>query len=360
MKISGQTKGEWPHIACSVFSTYINAWTIQRGLAKLDIPLNVISDTEGLLARSNRSLIKGEWLFFTEESSLLRYYDAQDYHFFPRELDKNLIDDKFAFAKALIAMGEYPIACWDLKDIEPCETLEFPIYLKAKHSWFGTRKLPRGYLCNTPADLGKALKTIESLDISKDLFFLQRLLPGDEKNNISTCGFFDYHNPHRNVIVVTQKVLSTDGKIGFGSIVETIQDPELLRARTHHILTTLRYTGPFELEFLYDARDQTYYVLELNPRFWMQHGIFIEGYENRVIRAYLELDEASEWYTEETPFHPLAWVNQIDFLRAIKRRNIAQLKIYVDTYKRQCQGAIRVLGYPTFTKAFQHLVRGSL
>jgi len=345
---------------CFVFSNYINAWTIQKGLAKLGISLNVVSHTKGLMSLSPRTPGKGGWLFFTEESNLLRYYDIQEYRFYPRELDKSLIDDKFAFAQALTAMGEHPIVSWDFKSVDLCQTLELPIYLKAKHSWSGTRKLPRGYLCDTLKDLERAVKHIESQDMPATLFFFQRLLPGDEKNNVSTCGFFDYRNARRNVIAVTQKVLSTEGKIGLGSIVETVQDPATLIPRTYHILTTLRYTGPFELEFLYDARDQTYYVLELNPRFWMQHGIFIEGYENRVIRAYLELDEASEWYTEETPFQPLAWVNQVDFLRAIKRRNVAQLKVYADTYKKQRQGAIKVLGYPTFTKAFQHLVRGFL
>src|SRR5690606_33114421 len=98
--------------------------------------------------------------------------------------------------------------------------------------------------------------------------------------NYSTCGFFDAADPQRNAIIVTRRVLSAGGTIGTAAIVETLEDPAGLIGRTENILAQMGFQGPFELEFLYDDDTGKYYVLELNPRFWMQHGLFVDAYDN--------------------------------------------------------------------------------
>jgi hypothetical protein len=60
---------------------------------------------------------------------------------------------------------------------------------------------------------------------------------------------------------------------GDGDVVGLKEPPDGLLETTSNILSALDYSGPFELEFVFDARNKQYKVIELNPRFWLQHGL---------------------------------------------------------------------------------------
>ena len=62
---------------------------------------------------------------------------------------------------------------------------------------------------------------------------------------------------------IRKSVRSEKGK-GYGGIV--VDDPELT-VRGQKIISKLKWNGPCELEFIQDATDGTYYLLEINPRF---------------------------------------------------------------------------------------------
>ena len=62
---------------------------------------------------------------------------------------------------------------------------------------------------------------------------------------------------------VRKMILSDKGK-GNGSII--VRDPRL-DALTQRLIAETRWTGPFELEFIRDRRDDGYRLIEINPRF---------------------------------------------------------------------------------------------
>jgi carbamoyl-phosphate synthase large subunit len=62
---------------------------------------------------------------------------------------------------------------------------------------------------------------------------------------------------------IRKSVRSEKGK-GYGGIV--VDDPELTMLG-QKIISKLKWEGPCELEFIQDAKDETYYLLEINPRF---------------------------------------------------------------------------------------------
>ena len=296
-----------------VFSHYINAWTLWTGMAKLKYNLLCISNTDGLLAPTKGSPQPGDTLFFTEESSLKKYYSYKDqYNFYPKEMDFNLIDDKLAFAKKLDKINEKPVPYWEICNNPGV----YPIYIKARHSWLDDMKLPRGFICNNEKEYTQNMDIINK-KYSIDKFFHQKLLMSSPSNNISTCGFFDYKKPQRNLIIVTRKLLSDAGKIGCGAIVQTIDDPERLVERTINILNSLHFAGAFELEFFYEECDKCYYVLELNPRFWMQHGIFVSYFNNGLIKRYLNIDTPSDWKYIDTNYPKTTWFDSIYLLNSI-------------------------------------------
>ena len=116
----------------------------------------------------------------------------------------------------------------------------------------------------------------------------QELLSTNPQHNVSVCG---WHDADFTCDVVTRKI-RTAGQIGW--LVERVDGFPELKEQTHAILTSLDFAGPFEMEFLLDPRTGEYKVIELNPRFWMQHRLTASVSQNCLVRRYLRLATESQ------------------------------------------------------------------
>ncbi|WP_339226792.1 hypothetical protein NSQ77_14720 [Oceanobacillus sp. FSL K6-2867] len=315
-----------------VFSNAINAWTLKKGLKKLNIELDVYHEQKknNVVKHSISKVPLNSTLFFTEENSLKKYVKSNSYQFHPRFFSEELLDDKYNFAEFLCGIGEKPIPYSDIASV-----LDYPFFLKAKHSWKNNIKLPRGFICENEHKLNSSLNRLKKENLNENWFFKQKLLTSPLENNISTSGFFDHKNNKRNIMIVTKKTLGNEEKIATGVVVETIRDPNGLIPRTIKLLNALEYTGPFELEFFYEESDNEYYILELNPRFWMQHGIFVDYYDNAIIRRYLSIDQPKDWVENGIPlFKKIVWIDNIHYMRCYLNLKLDSLKKF-----RQLEGA---------------------
>lgn len=288
-----------------VFSPYINAYSIRCGLKRLGLELHVAAEESGLLQRSNEQPTIGDTLFFTDEKTLKKFL-GQEYEFYPREVPEPLLDDKFEFAKFLVSLGEMPVP---FAAVDRCD-IPFPFILKARHSWLGERKLPRGFVCRSKDEMTAGLAKLDHMQIDRQSYYCQKYLPGNSVHAVSVCGFFDHADMQRNLMIVTVKVSGYPRALSTGVVVATAPDPRDLRRRAAKILGKMSFSGPFEMEFLYDKRDDAYYVLELNPRFWMQHGLFISAYDNGLLKRYLRIDAPAAPQTEPA-FKKLLWIDTI-------------------------------------------------
>lgn len=126
------------------------------------------------------------------------------------------------------------------------------------------------------------------------------------------CGWHDAKSPR---FVATRKVLQFPARQGNGDVCELIELPAALADTTRQLLDDLRYTGPFELEFVRDTRTGRYRLIELNPRFWMQHPLAGANLGQVLVRRYLGLPE------ETTPHgsSPRYWINTIVALNCLLR-----------------------------------------
>ncbi|MEX0642672.1 MAG: hypothetical protein WD468_08215 [Pirellulales bacterium] len=331
-----------------VFTNSFNAAAIARGLALLGRTLESTVPPPGLVTSAGRPPHPGDTLFFTEERSLKQYAGDNRFSRWPRA-SVLIIDDKLQFATCLRARNERPVPFSASLD----QPAMFPVALRAKHSWLNGQPLPRGFVCHSPQQLAAAFRKLDQRGLPRNAFFLQRYLLGTN-NGYSTCGFFDSCEPRRCAILVTHRALATGTGLQSGAIVETIDDPGGLVARTEQILSAMQYAGPFELEFL-RSQDGQFFVLELNPRFWMQHGLFIDFFENVLLRRYVDEHDATPFVGGGRAMQPIVWLNTWYFVQSLLRSDARTCDAYFAKLRQCARGRIRARWYPSMREAFTWL-----
>jgi hypothetical protein len=271
---------------CITFTSGLNAWSLRKGLFYLGKDLLIQADGNAFFAPGKASALQdGDLLFFTEEASLEKFLGQPQYRFLPRYLDTRVFD-KFEFSEWLISNNENPVP---YQQTLSTSQNSFPIVIKARRSWKDGRKLPRGKVLKDLLDYQTFKCDLAAQGLDEVLFFFQGWIPNGLTNCYSVSGFFDTESSSRQILQVTQKIAEIRRGSSFGSTtaIKLVRDPARLIPRTESILNLLNYTGPFELEFVKDER-QRFFVLEINPRFWLQHGIFREKFHNLPLRFYLD------------------------------------------------------------------------
>ena len=153
--------------------------------------------------------------------------------------------------------------------------------IRVWRSWEGALKLPRGMNVTSEEHWRKWQHVLQTSGLEVNQWGYQELLGILPQDNVSVSG---WHDRDFRVYFVTRKVVQTEEN---GRVVERIPDPENLCGATRRVLEALEFDGPFELEFIRDPRTGSFKVLELNPRFWMQHRLAGALSGNALVRRYL-------------------------------------------------------------------------
>jgi len=327
------------------FTGWINAWSMRAGLRRLGHEL-VTTDPGFLVKGQVARPAAGDVLLFTEEASLQRYLGNDAFHFLPRRFPGELLDNKFAFGEYALRHGVAPLPQWASADAMPVDC--YPMVLKARHSWQREVKIPRGWVCHSPVEVQRAQREMTSLGLAQELFFVQKWMSVAAADNFSVCGFWDAARPARNLVCVVQRFAGYEEGLSSSAAVTVVPDPSDLLVRTRTLLDAMAYEGPFELEFL--RTGDTFHVLELNPRFWMQHGLFVAS-GNGLLKRYLGLD------TEEDSGRGIpaaqTWVDGMWMLRNAATLRWAVLrKIFL--HVRRTRGTLVIC--PDFGDAFACLL----
>lgn len=307
------------------FTDSLNAYTIYIGSKQLGVNLKTASNKKQFnLPDGSKVTDSPKWLCFTEEYSLKKALQGEmNGKFYPANFPLDLLDNKYKFAKWLEKYDEL-LNGPDQWSIENTENITLPVLIKAKHSWLDGKKLPRGWVCHNKADLHLAMQNIKSLGFSQNEFFIQSWLESHNLETISVCGFYDVNNVSRNIQTVVRRLASYQQKLSCASAVETIDDEWQLIPNTHLILKALKFTGPYEMEFLVDQ--DSVKVLELNPRFWMQHAIFLK-HHNSLLKRYYNMDRTKDWQQSEL-IHTI-WIDSLELLKNIFRLRFKLLIILI-------------------------------
>jgi hypothetical protein len=305
-------------------STWINAWTLRRACAALDVDLRVPAGPRTLPLPTLPASAAPEWQFFTEESSLRHGLQGTlGGRFLPEHFPADLLDDKWAFAGFLQQDPNGPagLAQWPL---DAQAEARYPLLLKSRHSWVRGRKLPRGWVCRDPHELADRRAALQAQGFDEAWFFLQEWLGEAPLKLLSVGGFFDAADTSRNLAVVTERVADYgDAGPSSSAMLVTVPDTEGLVPRAEHVLARLGYRGPYELEFI--VIGARVLALELNPRFWMQHGLFLAA-GNGLVKRYLGRETAAD-RAAPAP-QRLLWVDGTWLLRRLLRADRRVLALW--------------------------------
>ena len=286
---------------------------MRRGLRQLGYGLST-TDPGYLLPRHMGAPACGDTLLFTEEASLQRYLGNDNFRFLPTRFPRALLDNKFAFGEYARSLGIVPLPQWAAPEQVALD--EYPVVLKARHSWLKDVKIPRGWVCRNAQDMRRAQDEMTRLNLSSDHYFVQKWLATEVDDNFSVCGFWDAEAPQRNLVCVVQRIEGYGDDLSSSAVVSVVPDPDDLVARCAAILDSLAFQGPFEMEFL--RFKGCFHVLELNPRFWMQHGLFVDA-GNGLLKRYLGMDGERDWGRDVPAAQ--TWIDGVWLLR-----NLATLR----------------------------------
>jgi|GEM_PF-3087125 len=186
----------------------------------------------------------------------------------------------------------------------PCDPWQhFPDGFRARvwRSWRGMKKLPRGRTVRTAKEFDEWRQMCQTQKVADAEWGCQELLSTDPRHTVSVCG---WHDPASRYYKVTRWLRQRSEN---GWLIETLEGYDELRETTRNILSAMEYYGPFELEFMKNRDSEGYKVIELNPRFWMQHRLV----GNELVRRYLDLPAG----TNESRPQPRYWLNTDEVLK---------------------------------------------
>ena len=169
-------------------------------------------------------------------------------------------------------------------DEDPFAAFGESFIVRPRLSWFGVSQRERVKLVHGRESFTAALEDFASRGLAPaDLSFQERLSIRSQ-DNVSICG---WHGPDVRHLYCSRKVLQYPPKTGGGDVVELLPPPPGVMAQAQAILAAMEYDGPFELEFVFDETAAEFKVTELNPRFWLQHGLIEAVSGSALVGTYL-------------------------------------------------------------------------
>lgn len=237
-------------------------------------------------------------------------------------LDNDLIFDRFMFYRFVEGVGINNVPRTIPSYEDPYKEFGTDFIVRVNKSWEGNKKLPRLRIVHSKEEKESVEKQFIDDGLTPDMWCYQELLSTVDTHNVSVCGWYDreFHQ-----YAVTRKILQHPPKIGNGDVVEIFHDaPESLVSQTETILKGLEYTGAFEMEFVLDSNSGEYKLIELNPRFWMQHGLIEKVTNSALIRRAVGENGLSE--TEPKNLDHLYWVNGTQAIYRLLKGQISILR----------------------------------
>lgn len=292
-------RGEDPFTIMGIYQPSVEVW-------KVPMTDNLAEVLRARIPEQDRKV-----LFFTEEYSLEQvsfvafgpwFSNSTWYPGTNCKLEPIL--DRLAFYEGIQNrnLGNVPRTIQESED--PIAEFGFPFFLRFRRTWVRGKRTPRIRLIKNNDNWYEFLHYIKKLGFGPDEWCYQEVLSLDPRDNVSVCGWHDSQTPR---YIATHKLMQFPAAQGNGDVCEVLPLSTDLALTTKKVLDDLNFSGAFELEFIHDPLKDRYVIIELNPRFWMQHPLAGANLGQAMVRRYLGLQDLSD----QKDTSPCYWINTI-------------------------------------------------
>jgi D-aspartate ligase len=197
------------------------------------------------------------------------------------------------------------------------DTLPYPVILKPKsHVGVGWA---RGLVVHSAAELRREFKpypTLPQRRVVMERFpelrwpMIQEYVPQALKHLYSISGLLDTHG-EMVAVAGSRKTLQWPPTLGVGILFESWDDPVAMGQGIKFVKEVIG-RGIFELEFIYDARNQRYVAIDLNPR---AHGhiTFDIARNNNLPLLWYNMAKGATLGKQADPIEGVRWLHSIPY-----------------------------------------------
>lgn len=174
----------------------------------------------------------------------------------------------------------------NLKEI--AKKISFPCIMKPiyYHRWAMKQGLNKAVYCK---DLSELLECGHKLSENLTELIIQEVIEGGEDNIHVVAAYLDRNSkPHG--VFVGQKIRQYPVGFGTTTMIRTADVPDLAEMSIN-FLQKVGYQGLVDVEYKYDKRSDTYYIIEINPRLGRWYGIVEAAGHDTVYDSYLDLTD---------------------------------------------------------------------
>lgn len=194
----------------------------------------------------------------------------------------------------------FPEAIEELRDLAP--NLAYPCLLKPYTSYKGRRKLSKKKVLIV-ASQKELLAEYERLTLGDVYFMIQEIIPGADTTLYGYLAFWDEEGQEHSW-VTKHKLRQLPPDFGDGSLQITVEAPEVAEL-SRRLLRAFNYKGFVNIEFKYDARDNTYRLIEINSRSAASNQMAISAGVDFPWIGYQYLTASDPKTVLAVPFQPL-------------------------------------------------------
>jgi predicted ATP-grasp superfamily ATP-dependent carboligase len=218
------------------------------------------------------SVLNGQYTVFGSRETVETLVNKRKFY---QSLEENRIPHPITF---------FPKSYGDVKEVS--EKIEYPVYIKPAVSQLFTRFHKKGFVVNSSEELLNIWELVSKYGIE---VMVQEIIQGPATNLFGICGYFNKVG-EPCAFFAYRRLREYPHMFGTNTLIESILICNVLPLKeiTEKYLKRLRYHGIFEAEFKKDSRDDSFKLLEINARSWVQNSFPAKCGINIVLMAYLD------------------------------------------------------------------------
>ena len=258
----------------------------------------------------------------------------------PWEITKYLYDKKNTYQRAVeLEIPAPKTYCPENSAALDQLEIQFPAIIKpAIRENFYSKKRVKAFKVHDRDELRTLYKVVNSIIPASEIM-VQEFIPGGPEQLYSFCPLFKNGEVLASITAIRKRQHPMD----FGhatTFAETVDIP-LLQELSKKFLSSIHFYGLAEVEFMLDPRDQTFKLIEVNPRIWGWHTLAIGA--GVPLPYFLYLDMIGEPFETLKSAEAMKWVRSITdvptVFKEILKGNMS-IKEYVDSMRGKKEFAV--------------------